>query len=675
MTKKVFALATQPGIQRDGTLLDSIFYRDGQWVRFQRGRPRKIGGYTQVTGILDGPSRGIYVQPRNGFNYTYSGYNNGFQSIALTDLGLAGTPVDYTLSNFTQSNLNLWQIDAMYDPYGTGNSLILAHPGQNLATIDSSTNTPVLQSATGSTTLSKIGVLNAAGSMSSGTPTVFTLTTATSAVGAGQTVTVASGAVTLPANTTVVSVVGTTVTLSNAGTFTGTQSATLQFDNNISVSGGVVVLYPYVFIYGNNGLIQNCAAGNTQNWVGADANANNVSSTKVVKGLSIRGGSNSPSGLFWALDSLIRVSYTPTTVTTGTISSTFYWRYDIISSQTSILSSSCVIEYDGIYYWIGTDRFLMYNGVVKEIPNNMNQNYFFDNLNYAQRQKVWACKVPRYGEIWWFYPRGDATECTDAIIYNVRENTWYDAGQALGAQRSAGFYTQVFDYPIMADWNVNNTGIATLILANQGSGYTNGTYSNVPLLGGSGSNALATLIISGNKVTSVTLTYPGFGYAVSDLLTVNPATVGGTGAGFTADVSQIVNFTNLWQHEVGTDAIENGLPNAIPSFFETNSLGWNTGGPSQQQLGNDDNYWLRLERLEPDFILQGNMDMYITGRPFAQSADLTTGPYTFDSTTNKIDLKEQRRELRLRFVSNQTYGTYQLGRLILSGEFGDVRGY
>ena len=129
MTKKVFALATQSGIQRDGTLLDSIFYRDGQWVRFQRGRPRKIGGYTQVTGILDGPSRGIYVQPRNGFNYVYSGYNNGFQSIALTDLGLAGTPVDYTLSNFTQSNLNLWQIDAMYDPYGTGNSLILAHPG------------------------------------------------------------------------------------------------------------------------------------------------------------------------------------------------------------------------------------------------------------------------------------------------------------------------------------------------------------------------------------------------------------------------------------------------------------------------------------------------------------------------------------------------------------------
>ncbi|MFM7851165.1 MAG: hypothetical protein ACKO96_04425, partial [Flammeovirgaceae bacterium] len=110
-----------------------------------------------------------------------------------------------------------------------------------------------------------------------------------------------------------------------------------------------------------------------------------------------------------------------------------YWRYDLISSQSSILSSKCVIEYDGIYYWVGVDRFLMYNGVVKEIPNSMNQNYFFDNLNYDQRQKVYVNKVPRFGEIWWFYPRGSATECNDAIIYNVRENCWYDAGQALGS--------------------------------------------------------------------------------------------------------------------------------------------------------------------------------------------------------------------------------------------------
>ena len=49
MTKKVFALDTKPGIQRDGTTLDRDFYQDGEWVRFQRGRPRKIGGYREMT--------------------------------------------------------------------------------------------------------------------------------------------------------------------------------------------------------------------------------------------------------------------------------------------------------------------------------------------------------------------------------------------------------------------------------------------------------------------------------------------------------------------------------------------------------------------------------------------------------------------------------------------------
>ena len=123
-----------------------------------------------------------------------------------------------------------------------------------------------------------------------------------------------------------------------------------------------------------------------------------------------------------------------------------------MSNGTTIMSSQSVVEYDGIYFWVGVDRFLLYNGVVKEIPNDMNQNYFFDNVNYSQRQKVWGTKVTRFGEIWWFFPSGDSTECNDAIIYNVRENVWYDAGTSVGAQRSAGYYSQVFRYPVCAGW-------------------------------------------------------------------------------------------------------------------------------------------------------------------------------------------------------------------------------
>jgi hypothetical protein len=346
-----------------------------------------------------------------------------------------------------------------------------------------------------------------------------------------------------------------------------------------------------------------------------------------------------------------------------------YWRYDLISSQSSILSSQSVIEYDGIYYWCGVDRFLLYNGVVKEIPNTMNQNYFFDNLNYAQREKIWVSKVPRFGEIWWFYPRGDATECTDAIIYNVRENTWYDAGEALGARRSAGYFSQVFHYPIAASWEANaDGGINTVTLTNAGSGYTNGTYNSKALTGGSGTGATANIVVAGGVITSVTIFNKGVNYVSGDVLSASiPA-----GSNLAITVNQVVNFVSLWQHEIGTDAVQDTTSLAIESYFETNDLGWVSGGPSQPSPVGE-NRWLRLERVEPDFIQEGEMEVYVTGRPFAQSEDVTTGPYLFDPNTGKVDMREQRRELRLKFVSNVAGGDYQVGKVILDADVGDVR--
>ena len=444
MTKQIYQIATKPGIQRDGTLFDSLFYHDGQWVRFQRGRPRKIGGYREITGALAGPSRGIYVSPQSGYTDVFNGYSDGLQSIPINNDGIGAGIVDWALSNFTASPNNLWQFDNFFDATGSGNNLLLAHPGQNLAYINNPVNSPVLAGNITGSSASKVGVFTQNISITSGSTmaTVVAPLTNEFIIGAGQAITgtgIASG-------TTVSAIVGTTLTLSLPATATNS-SVSATFDNNIAVSVGVVVLFPYVFVYGNNGLIQNSGANNVNDWVSATANATNVATGKIVQGLPVRGGVNAPSGLFWSLDSVVRVSYTPTTVTTGSgstqVSQTFYWRYDTITSQSSILSSQSVIEYDGIFYWCGVDRFMLYNGVVKEIPNDMNQNYFFDNLNYAQRQKVYATKVPRYGEIWWFYPANGINECNNAIIYNVREGTWYDAGFADGANRSAGYLSLI----------------------------------------------------------------------------------------------------------------------------------------------------------------------------------------------------------------------------------------
>lgn len=657
MTKKVFALDTQPGVQRDGTVFDKQFYNDGRWVRFQRGRPRKVGGYREIVSNLAGISRGIFVNPQQGFSIIFSGYSDGLQKLPIDNNGIGSGLVDFALSYFTPNVNNLWQFDGFYDVGGAGESLILAHPGQNLSLIDNNTNTPVLAGSSTGSTMTRVGVFTDSATTVN-LSTTITLAATNPLIGAGQTVTGAG----IPANTTVVSVSTTTVVISNAATASAT--VTVTFDNNVSVSGGVVTLHPYVFVYGNNGLIKNCSAGNLNDWVSADANEVNVATGKIVQGLPVRGGSNSPSGLFWSLDSLVRVSFIG-----GVGTPVQYWRYDIITSQSSILSSQSAIEYDGIYYWCGVDRFLMYNGVVKEIPNNMNQNWFFDNLNYVQRQKVWASKVPRFGEIWWFYPRGDSEECNDAIIYNVRENTWYDAGSALGARRSAGYFSEVFHYPVNAGNQVNTTGAVNLFtLTNAGSSYTNGTYTLTSLTGGTGTGAKATITVAGGVVTTVVITTRGSGYTVGDTLSASlPA-----GSGFLITLTHVMSYVSLWQHEIGTDAVQGTSANAIESYFETNDLGLVSGGPSQPSLIGD-NYWLHLERVEPDFLMTGEMELYVTGRSFAQADDNTSSAYVFDPDTKKIDMREQRRELRLKFVSNVQGGNYQLGRLLLDANTGDVR--
>lgn len=664
MTVKVFSLDTLPGIQRDGTVFDRQFYTDGRWVRFQRNRPRKIGGYREIVNNLAGPSRGIYVNPQNNFNDVYSGYSDGLQVVPISNAGVGAGVTDITLTDFTPNVNNLWQFDTYTDTNGSGNQILLAHPGQNLSDINNSVNTPVLGNVIGTTTASAIGVFTIAATLNSTTTVTVASTTQ---IGAGQVVT-GTG---IPSSTTVTVVNNsTTFTISNAATITG--SSTLTIDNQISVSGGVVVLHPYVFVYGNAGLLRNCSAGNINDWVSADANEVNVATGKIVQGLPVRGGTTSPSGLFWSIDSLIRVSYTPTTVNSGGTTSTLYWRYDLISSQSSILSSQCVIEYDGIYYWVGVDRFLMYNGVVREIPNPFNQNYFFDNLNYDQRTKVFVTKVPRFGEVWWFYPKGSSTECNDAIIYNIRENCWYDAGEALGSRRSDGYFSQVFHYPINADWNINATGGVNLFtITNAGTGYTDGTYTYDNLVGGTGTGAQASFTVTGGIVSNFAITARGLNYIVGDTLTISLSTAG---TPFSITLTYVMSYVSLYQHEFGTDAIQGVVATAIESYFETNDLGWVSGGPSQNSPVGE-NRWLRIERVEPDFVQSGTMQCYVTGRPFAQAADKVSDAYNFTPTTNKIDMREQRRELRLKFVSNVQGGNYQLGKVIVNAELGDVRGY
>lgn len=80
-----------------------------------------------------------------------------------------------------------------------------------------------------------------------------------------------------------------------------------------------------------------------------------------------------------------------------------------------------------------------------------------------------------------------------------------------------------------------------------GSGYTNGTYTAVPMTGGTGTLCTATVVVSGGAVTAVIPdnTAPpnsgsGNGYTKGDTLSALAANIGGTGSGFSVAVGSVV---------------------------------------------------------------------------------------------------------------------------------------
>lgn len=357
-------LNSLPGVKRDGTVLDGNFHTEALWCRWQRDRPRKIGGYRTLTNLLSEITRGMHVYDKQNKTYTHCGSASMLERLTIDPTGVTSSTVDRTPTGFPSDADNQWQFDTLYDSGGTAVKLI-AHAAPNAADISDDTENDIY-----------IGDVAA--------------------------------------------------------------STALTASGMDPVSGGVVSLHPYLLTFGNDGVV-NISAANDPDTQSVSARP---TAAKIVRGMATRGAGGTgggPAGLLWALDGIIQVTFA---------GGTPIFAFSQISPQGSILSSASVIEYDGIYYWVAIDRFLAFNGVVREVPNDMNQNFFFNNLNWTYRNKVFAHKVPYYGEIWWCFPYGSSTECNWAVVYNVRGNFWYDTPLPGGGRSSAQF-AQVFRSPLM----------------------------------------------------------------------------------------------------------------------------------------------------------------------------------------------------------------------------------
>ena len=528
-------IASKPGIKRDGTKFEGDYYVDGQWVRFQRGLPRKIGGYRAISNYLSQISRGMKTYTEDGYTFIHSGSSEYLERFTLDQNGNASAVTDRTPVTLNYSPNNAWQFDVLYDSINLiPSNKIIAQVAQNLDSLYNSIGGQLF-----------VGDLRATDRL-----------------------------------------------------------VEVVIPSGVSASGGVCVLHPYLTVFGTDGSVGWSAPGDPTNLTGVGSGNARVAAQKIVRGLPLRGGpGNAPAGLFWSTDAVVRASYVGGQQT---------FQFDTISSQSSILSPNSVIEYDGIYLWCGVDRFLMFNGVVRDIPNELNINYFFDGLNREYSQKVFAFKVPRFGEIWWCYPRGSATECTHAIIFNIREQTWYDT-QLPNDGRSAGEFATQFATPLLTGVKYNDNKAPPVIRETQAG--------------------------------DIRITENG-------------------------DIRIIYSSDNykFWQHETGVNEIDINTLNAIQSYFETADI--------SDLVMQGKNKSLRCELLEPDFVQSENMTVQIVGRANARAKEIASEQKTIVPTPSTpfeqvIFFKEIRREMRFRFESNIVDGDYQMGQVIAHIEEAD----
>lgn len=82
-------------------------------------------------------------------------------------------------------------------------------------------------------------------------------------------------------------------------------------------------------------------------------------------------------------------------------------------------------------------------------------------------------------------------------------------------------------------------GVQIQTITAGGTLYVNGTYTNVPLTGGAGTGAQATIVVAGGIVTSVVITAAGTGYLVGNTLSASNASLGGAGSGLIITVNTI----------------------------------------------------------------------------------------------------------------------------------------
>jgi hypothetical protein len=144
------------------------------------------------------------------------------------------------------------------------------------------------------------------------------------------------------------------------------------------------------------------------------------------------------------------------------------WSQQILGDNISIISPNAAVVASGRVYWMGVDKFYMYDGRVNTLNCDL-RKYIYNDINLEQNEQVFCSTNEGFNEVWWFYcsitgPNGTGTSenpnttIDRYVVYNYIESdgkggqgVWYYGTMA----RTAWLDSGLRNYPVAATYSYN----------------------------------------------------------------------------------------------------------------------------------------------------------------------------------------------------------------------------
>ena len=126
------------------------------------------------------------------------------------------------------------------------------------------------------------------------------------------------------------------------------------------------------------------------------------------------------------------------------------WTAQSVGENTSIASQNAVGWANGVAYWMGRDKFYMYDGRTQPLKCDL-RRFIFNDFNTLQYEQVFCGTNESYHEIWWWYCSSSSSVADKYVVYNYVEKVWYYGNMS----RTAWLDSGLRDFPLGATYSNN----------------------------------------------------------------------------------------------------------------------------------------------------------------------------------------------------------------------------